>query len=64
MVARLQNIFDFQRFSKNQQLEKMIDAVERRYTELEDADLSFVNAAGNPFRQNMVHDKDKGQESE
>ena len=47
MEKKLKNIFDFQRFEKNERLEKLIRETESRYAaELSDDDLSLVNAAG------------------
>ena len=44
---KLKKLFDYQRFEKNEKLEKLIRETESRYAkELSDADLSLVNAAG------------------
>ena len=44
---KLKKLFDFQRFEKNERLEKLIRETESRYAaELSDDDLSLVNAAG------------------
>ena len=50
MVSRIKNTLDYQRFSPNSRLNKMIEDVERRYTELSDEDLFFVSAAGESYR--------------
>ena len=47
MENKLKNLFDYQRFEKNERLEKIIKETESRYGgELFDDDLSLVNAAG------------------
>ena len=47
MEKKLKNLFDYQRFEKNERLEKIIKETESRYGgELSDDDLSLVNAAG------------------
>ena len=47
MEKKLKKLFDFQRFAKNEKLEKLIRETESRYAaELSDEDLSGVNAAG------------------
>lgn len=46
MAARIEDVFDYQRFSPNKHLEKIIADVECRYAELDDAELELVNAAG------------------
>jgi hypothetical protein len=46
----MQYTFDYQKFSPNSRLNKMIEDVERRYTELSDEDLFFVSAAGESYR--------------
>lgn len=49
MEKELKKLFDYQRFEKNERLEKLIRETESRYaTELSDDDLSLVNAAGEP----------------
>lgn len=50
MVKKLKCIMDYQRFSPNSRLGAMISNVEQRYTELSDADLLYVSAAGMPCR--------------
>ena len=53
MEKKLKNLFDYQRFEKNERLEKIIEETESRYKgELSDEDLAFVAAAGNIFEQN------------
>ena len=50
MEQKLEKLFDYQRFEKNERLEKQIREAENRYCkELSDDDLSFVNAAGEPY---------------
>ena len=47
MEKKLKKLFDYQRFEKNERLEKIIRETESRYAkELSDDDLSLVNAAG------------------
>ena len=50
MENKLSRLFDYQKFSPNEDLEKVIRDVESRYSldkyELSDDDLSFVAAAG------------------
>ena len=47
MEKKLKKLFDYQRFEKNERLEKIIKETESRYEgELSDDDLSLVNAAG------------------
>lgn len=47
MEKKLKQLFDFQRFEKNQKLDKMIQETENYYSkELSDKELSFVAAAG------------------
>ena len=49
MEKKLKKLFDYQRFEKNEKLEKLIRETENRYSaELSDDDLSLVNAAGEP----------------
>lgn len=49
MEKKLKKLFDYQRFEKNERLEKIIEETESRYAqELSDDDLSLVNAAGEP----------------
>ena len=47
MEKKLERLFDYQRFEKNERLEKIIKETGSRYAkELSDDDLSLVNAAG------------------
>ncbi len=47
MEKKLKKLFDYQRFEKNEKLEKLIRETESRYAgELSDDDLTLVNAAG------------------
>ena len=47
MEKKLKKLFDYQRFEKNERLEKIIKKTESRYGgELSDDDLSLVNAVG------------------
>lgn len=49
MEKKLKKLFDYQRFEKNEKLEKLIRETESRYAkELSDDDLTLVNAAGGP----------------
>jgi hypothetical protein len=50
MINRIKNTMDYQKFSPNSRLSKMIGDTERRYTELSDEDLFFVSAAGESYR--------------
>ena len=53
MEKKLKKLFDYQRFEKNERLEKLIRETESRYAkELSDADLSLVNAAGDMIAPN------------
>ena len=56
MINRIKNTFDYQKFSPNSRLGKMIEDVERRYTELSDEDLFFVSAAGESYRMDDEND--------
>ena len=47
MEKILKKIFDFQRFSPNKKLSKIISDVENRYHVLNDEELSLISAAGN-----------------
>lgn len=58
MMDKLRKTFDYHRFSPNRRLSAMIDEVERRYNELSDEKLSFVAAAGEPYRMEDNDDKD------
>ena len=47
MEKKLKRLLDYQRFEKNEKLEKLIRETESRYAkELSDDDLSLVSAAG------------------
>lgn len=47
MENKLKNLFEFQRFEKNSQLQALIDDTHSRAAQaLSDDDLDFVNAAG------------------
>ena len=53
MEKKLKKLFDYQRFEKNERLEKIINETENQYgEELTDYDLSLIDAAGeiNPPR--------------
>ena len=63
MEKKLKKLFDYQRFEKNEKLEKLIRDTESRYaTELSDDDLSLVSAAGEEtlFTENNVKEEIKG----
>ncbi len=48
-MATLREIFDYQKYSKNEELRGIICEAENRYrVELDDSELDSVNAAGNP----------------
>ncbi len=49
MEGKLRGLFEYNRFSGNARLNKLIEETDARYgTELSDSDLYFVNAAGVP----------------
>ena len=57
----LTNLFDFQRFKRNPELQSMIAEVEQKYsvTEMSDDELDLLAAAGDPFsRELKKEDKD------
>ena len=63
MEKELKKLFDYQRFEKNEKLEKLIRETEGRYAaELSDDDLSFVSAAGEEtlYTENNVKEEIKG----
>lgn len=60
MINRIKYTLDYQKFSPNSRLSKMIEDVERRYTALSDEDLLFVSAAGEPNRMDDENDNDNG----
>ena len=56
MIQKIKYTLDYQKFSPNSRLSKMIEDVERRYTELSDEDLFFVSAAGESYRMDDEND--------
>ncbi len=50
LEKKLSNLFDFQRYEKNAELQKVIDAVHARYSaqRLSDDEAELVAAAGTP----------------
>ena len=49
MEGKLRGLFEYNRFSGNARLNKLIEETDSRYgTELSDSDLFLVNAAGEP----------------
>lgn len=49
MEGKLRGLFEYNRFSGNARLSKLIEETDSRYgTELSDNDLLLVNAAGEP----------------
>ncbi|MBQ0014633.1 MAG: hypothetical protein KBS82_04845 [Oscillospiraceae bacterium] len=49
MEGKLRGLFEYNRFSENARLSKLIEETDSRYgTELSDSDLLLVNAAGEP----------------
>ena len=49
MEGKLRGLFEYNRFSGNARLNKLIEETDSRYgTELSDSDLLLVNAAGEP----------------
>ena len=66
MEQILKRIFEYQRFSPNNRLKKMIEDVEKQYCALDDEDLSLVAAAGDlgltndlPEKNNECTDRNK-----
>lgn len=60
---KLNKLFDFQKFEKNKDLQRIINDVEERYSESEvigDYQLSFV-AGGKKLDERIKIDKDKDQ---
>ena len=60
---KLNKLFDFQKFEKNKDLQRIINDVEERYSESEvigDYQLSFV-AGGKKLAERIKIDKDKDQ---
>lgn len=58
MEKKLKRLFDYQRFERNEHLEKLISKTESRARELSDEDLSFVNAAGaTEFARGIIGEK-------
>lgn len=56
MINKMKYTMDYQKFSPNCRLSKMIDSVQQRYTELSDEDLLFVSAAGESYRMDDKND--------
>ena len=56
MITRIKYTLAYQKFSPNIRLSKIIEDVERRYTELSDDDLLFVSAAGESYRMDDEND--------
>ena len=56
MIQKIKYTLDYQKFSPNSRLSKMIEDVELRYTELSDEDLFFVSAAGESYRMDDEND--------
>lgn len=55
METKLKRIFDYQRFSPNPRLERMIENTDRTFGRLDDQELLMVSAAGTadlPIRTN------------
>ena len=50
MEKKLRQLFDFQKFAGNRELQQVIDSVHARYSvrELSMDEMSWVNAAGEP----------------
>ena len=58
MEKKLKKLFDYQRFERNERLEKLISETESRYAKnLSDDDLSFVNAAGEPVTSGAINNE-------
>lgn len=47
MEQMLKNVFDYQRFFSNGHLSAIIEEVEKRYSALDEQELSMISAAGN-----------------
>ena len=63
MESVLTKLFDFQSFARNPTLQRIIDQVEVRYgiptvTDLSDAELSQLAAAGDPFLREAQGEKE------
>ena len=61
MINKMKYTLDYQKFSPNSRLSKMIESVEERYTELSDEDLLFVSAAGESYRMDDENVKSDGE---
>ena len=60
MINKIKYTLDYQKFSPNSRLSKMIADTERRYTALSDEDLFFVSAAGESYRMDDENDNADG----
>lgn len=65
MIKKMKHTFDYQKFSPNSRLSKMIEDVQQRYMEqssmeLSDEDLFFVAAAGDAYRMDDENVKSDG----
>ena len=56
MINKIKYTLDYQKFSPNSRLSKMIESVEQRYAALSDDDLLFVSAAGESYRMDDLND--------
>ena len=61
MINKMKYTLDYQKFSPNSRLSKMIESVEERYSELSDEDLLFVSAAGESYRMDDENVKSDGE---
>lgn len=60
MEGKLRGLFEYNRFSKNARLSKLIEETDSRYgTELSDSDLFLVNAAGEIVKEDITNNKDQ-----
>lgn len=60
MEGKLRGLFEYNRFSGNARLNKLIEETDSRYgTELSDSDLLLVNAAGEIVKEDITNNKDQ-----
>lgn len=60
MEGKLRGLFEYNRFSENARLSKLIEETDSRYgTELSDSDLLLVNAAGEIVKEDITNNKDQ-----
>lgn len=60
MEGKLRGLFEYNRFSENARLSKLIEETDSRYgAELSDSDLLLVNAAGEIVKEDITNNKDQ-----